>query len=288
MDKTKSGNYIKEKRISLGLKESDVAAKLGVGVYEITCWEAGFFPDVQYLLPLSDVLNVTVEEILKGEDAPSSEPIQTIDPVSQTETVQSPAPPQPSQTSETVPSPTPAPPPVNKTSAAPPKPKKAEKSYYEKLHENMRYTDENGQPYLSDKDLNGFSSGERGFGYAVCAVFLALILLVNIAFFFKYLNRDRSLTVENCSEYMTVDVNFDNGEQQYYVEIKALKDIFDFSISLELTFENISTKKQFTKNVSFECPNLLQGTTLKQELPQESAYSFLKTKKIISVSGGLN
>ena len=70
MDTLKSANYIKEKRLALGLRESDVAASLGVSSYEVNGWEAGFFPDVEYLLPLAELLQVSVDEILKGEDNP--------------------------------------------------------------------------------------------------------------------------------------------------------------------------------------------------------------------------
>ena len=70
MDEKKSAAYLREKRIALDLTLSELAEKVGVGAYDVSCWEAGFFPEAKYLLPLSRALGVSVEEILKGEDEP--------------------------------------------------------------------------------------------------------------------------------------------------------------------------------------------------------------------------
>lgn len=68
MDKEKCGKYIREKREALGLTKEELAEKLNVGAYDIDCWEAGFFPSAEFLLPLSDALHIDVEELLSGED----------------------------------------------------------------------------------------------------------------------------------------------------------------------------------------------------------------------------
>ena len=51
MDKQKCGEYIRRKREALGLSQAELAEKLGVSTYEISAWEAGFFPEAEYLLP---------------------------------------------------------------------------------------------------------------------------------------------------------------------------------------------------------------------------------------------
>ncbi len=68
MDKEKCGWYIREKREALGLTREDLAKKLNVSAYDVDCWEAGFFPSAEFLLPLSDALQIDVEELLSGED----------------------------------------------------------------------------------------------------------------------------------------------------------------------------------------------------------------------------
>ena len=44
MDEKKSAAYLREKRIALDLTLSELAEKVGVGAYDVSCWEAGFFP----------------------------------------------------------------------------------------------------------------------------------------------------------------------------------------------------------------------------------------------------
>ena len=166
MDTLKSANYIKEKRLALGLRESDVAASLGVSSYEVNGWEAGFFPDVEYLLPLAELLQVSVDEILKGDDNPLPPQAKEDESAAIEEKSAS------AEFSERQNAPTS---PLSSRSGAPqassqryPPRTKKEKSYYVKLHETMRYTDEEGKPYKTY--FNGFSRGERIFGYILCAV----------------------------------------------------------------------------------------------------------------------
>lgn len=173
MDTLKSANYIKEKRLALGLRESDVAASLGVSSYEVNGWEAGFFPDVEYLLPLAELLQVSVDEILKGEDNPL--PTQTGEGESLAiEEKSASAEFSERQNAPTSPLSSRSGPPQASSQGHPPRTKK-EKSYYEKLHETMRYTDEEGKPYKAY--FNGFSRGERIFGYILCAV-AAVVFIV--------------------------------------------------------------------------------------------------------------
>lgn len=73
MDKKKCGEYIRKKREEKGLSRAELAEKLGVGVYEVDCWEVGDFPAVELLLPLSETLGVEVEELLAGEDGAGKE-----------------------------------------------------------------------------------------------------------------------------------------------------------------------------------------------------------------------
>lgn len=68
MDIIKSGNFICEQRKKIGLTQKELADRLGVTDKAVSKWENGRgFPDVSLLSPLSEVLQVTVTEILNGE-----------------------------------------------------------------------------------------------------------------------------------------------------------------------------------------------------------------------------
>ena len=69
MDNKKIGLFIKEKRVSLGLTQKELANNLNITDKAISKWETGLgLPDISLLEPLSNILGVTVTEILNGND----------------------------------------------------------------------------------------------------------------------------------------------------------------------------------------------------------------------------
>ena len=74
MDCKKIGKYIKDKRKSLGYKQSDLGEMLSVSDKAVSKWECGVaLPDVALLPELSKILNVNISEILNGENDPKVE-----------------------------------------------------------------------------------------------------------------------------------------------------------------------------------------------------------------------
>ena len=72
MDQTKIGKYIKEKRKSMSLTQRELADKLNISDKTISKWECGNgMPDFNMLNPLCDVLGISVNELLAGEDISS-------------------------------------------------------------------------------------------------------------------------------------------------------------------------------------------------------------------------
>ncbi len=68
MNNKKMGEFISALRKELGYSQKDLAEKLNITDKAVSKWETGrSAPDVSMLLPLSEVLGVSVTEILKGE-----------------------------------------------------------------------------------------------------------------------------------------------------------------------------------------------------------------------------
>ncbi len=68
MDKEKFGAFVSALRKEKGMTQKDLAAALFVSDKAVSKWEtAASLPDVALLIPLADILGVTVTELLQGE-----------------------------------------------------------------------------------------------------------------------------------------------------------------------------------------------------------------------------
>ena len=71
MDLVKIGAYIASKRKALGLTQKQVAEQLGMSDKSVSKWERGIcLPDVSVYLELCEILGITINEFLAGEDIP--------------------------------------------------------------------------------------------------------------------------------------------------------------------------------------------------------------------------
>ncbi|HIZ08849.1 MAG TPA: helix-turn-helix domain-containing protein [Candidatus Borkfalkia avicola] len=214
------GDLLENKRREKGLFVQEVAQKLGVSVDEVLRWEAGELPDSAYLLQLSALLDVSVEEILR--DVGDGEVAQTRSPearksFSSGEVVKGTAPfPAPSdgasaantaaaeksapkvsvRTGESAPaSALPDDAPVSNTEAAESVPageensaespvkgraKKKAESYYERLHRKMEEKGIDNCAPPEPSGRNGFSRAERIFGTILCLLFLIIVAVTLI------------------------------------------------------------------------------------------------------------
>jgi transcriptional regulator with XRE-family HTH domain len=74
MEKEKTGQLISELRKEKGLTQKQLADALNVTDKAVSKWERGLsFPDISMLEPLSDLLGVTIMEILAGERSGGNE-----------------------------------------------------------------------------------------------------------------------------------------------------------------------------------------------------------------------
>lgn len=69
MDLGKIGRYIASKRKALGMTQAQLAEKLGMSDKSVSKWERGIcLPDVSIYMELCDILGITLNEFLAGED----------------------------------------------------------------------------------------------------------------------------------------------------------------------------------------------------------------------------
>lgn len=68
MDQVKVGKFIAALRKEQGLTQEALGRKLGVTNKTVSRWENGnYMPDIELLVPLGEVLGITVNELLAGE-----------------------------------------------------------------------------------------------------------------------------------------------------------------------------------------------------------------------------
>lgn len=69
LNSIKVGNFIMDKRRTLGLTQQQLADKLNVSFQAISKWENGTaYPNIEILMDLADILEVSVDEILAGAE----------------------------------------------------------------------------------------------------------------------------------------------------------------------------------------------------------------------------
>lgn len=69
MDLIKIGKYIATKRKDLGFTQKQIAEKLGMSDKSVSKWERGIcLPDVSVYIELCDILKISINEFLAGED----------------------------------------------------------------------------------------------------------------------------------------------------------------------------------------------------------------------------
>ena len=81
MDTVKIGKYIAGKRKALGMTQAQVAEKLGMSDKSVSKWERGIcLPDVSVYMALCEILGISLNEFIAGEDIEPAEVLQKSDP----------------------------------------------------------------------------------------------------------------------------------------------------------------------------------------------------------------
>lgn len=67
MDAGKTGKFIAEKRKAMNMTQNELAEKLHITDKAVSKWERGLsFPDISILIPLAEILNISLYDLLKG------------------------------------------------------------------------------------------------------------------------------------------------------------------------------------------------------------------------------
>lgn len=67
MDAGKTGKLISERRKAIKLTQKELADKLHITDKAVSKWERGLsFPDISILIPLAEILNISLYDLLKG------------------------------------------------------------------------------------------------------------------------------------------------------------------------------------------------------------------------------
>ena len=76
MDKEKTGQLITRLRKDKGLTQKQLAEALNVTDKAVSKWERGLsFPDISMLEPISELLGISIMELLAGEQRDDDEPL---------------------------------------------------------------------------------------------------------------------------------------------------------------------------------------------------------------------
>ena len=79
MDPMKTGIIISDARKKLKMTQKDLADKLFVSDKAVSKWERGLcFPDISVLIPLTEILNISLYDLLRGEKVNRKEVEETI------------------------------------------------------------------------------------------------------------------------------------------------------------------------------------------------------------------
>ena len=79
MDQKKTGTIILDARKKLNMTQKDLADKLYVSDKAVSKWERGLcFPDISVLIPLTEILKISLYDLLRGEKMNKREVEETL------------------------------------------------------------------------------------------------------------------------------------------------------------------------------------------------------------------
>ena len=293
---SKTSDFIREKREALGMSQEELAEKTGVFVSEVRLWESGMLPDSKHLLQLAEALQVGTDEILRGEEEPSesvSEGLPRQEIVSDGHEPEQAL----SDRQENL---------VKEESENPQTEQEAaQEDEKESADETEKYSflseqeedEDDFEPIPEDFDeslrRNGFTKKERVWAYVAGTLFILIVLVNLISSGVAYLNRDRTLAMENYKNYIEIDsdpvgnVNVDTVE----ITVKFKAHVTDFDLTLAVSFSPMLVGNEaYTTEISFSQRDCQKGEVLSRQITYGEYYEYSPFAhiQVNSVSGGLD
>ena len=162
--------------------------------------------------------------------------------------------------------------------------------YYQKLNRKLaeKYPPGSIPPDENTIYRNGYTRGERIFGYLVGAVFL-LVLCVQL---FVWLGRERDITAENYRDFLDIRVeaaeNFNADE--YLVILTAKRDLLELSLSVEVRFVEISLVgtspgEEIAERTEFRIGELGARESVSRTVHLDTYMVYERGFEVLSVSG---
>lgn len=262
------GEFLAQKRREKGFSAARLAQLLGVSEAEVRSWEAGELPDSAVLLALSDWLEVPVEDILRG-GAEEPAPVAPEGPGGPNGPVQA----MPDAQSSSGPQ---AGPEAGFLQIAP----------APQAEPVDAFGQGEGQTESEGSGHNGFSSGERKFGYAVLILFVLAAVLT--ADFIGWPWVTRELTSENYQDYITIRLvaaeNFNADE--YVLRVTAKRDLESFQVRVRADFYLAFGGGDHTETITLYGGTLEKGESAERTI-QLPGVVLMVEMEVLSVTGGL-
>lgn len=136
---------------------------------------------------------------------------------------------------------------------------------------------------------NGFTEKDRKALLVACSFFLVIIFLCWGGMFWKHVNRERTVTLENYHDYVNVYIGKDTSnryELEYSLVVEGRKDISDFKIVVEVQLQSMMGNEPQTKTVEIERDRLYKNIEIKQFITKQTAY-YDCSINVLSISGRL-
>ena len=178
-----------------------------------------------------------------------------------------------------------------------------EKGYYEKLNEQIAKTDYANYEFAEPATgSNGFTDGERKFGFILCAIVIALVVLINVIPVFAFIFRPRELTEENYRDYLNVEVvacgtNAGTNQSEYEIRVSRKEnsyDISNFSMTVEVKFELVLSnsyvqgyEKEIEYQLSFSNFLFEADEVIVRKVTLPHVLYTDKSLTVVAVSGGM-
>lgn len=145
--------------------------------------------------------------------------------------------------------------------------------------------------FTENKSEKGFAASDRKALFGVFSIFLVIIFVCWGFMLWKYLTRERDLTLDNYREYVNVSVDREvlNGQEVgVSLLVRGKKDVSDFEIVVEVDIQSYyGNGEEKTRAFEIKRDRLYKDVETKEFIVKEIGFMSKYTIRVISISGRL-